>query len=38
VPIDNNGDLKASGEWRRKFNLEAWGAEVRQVEKELRET
>ena len=35
-PIDNNGNLKSTGEWRRKFNLTAWANEVKAVEKELK--
>ena len=36
IPIDNNGKLKPSGEWRRKLNISAWANECRQVEKELK--
>ena len=37
IPIDNYGKLKPSGEWRRKFDIDAWGAECKKVEKEIRE-
>ena len=30
--IDNNGDLKTSGEWRRNFDIENFVKEVKQLE------
>jgi fatty acid desaturase len=34
---NNGGDLQPSGEWRRNLDLKAWGAEIRALEKELKE-
>ena len=36
MPIDNNGQLESTGEWRRNFDLEAWAAEVRELEQRLK--
>ena len=38
LSMSNNGNLKPTGEWRRKFDLQAWGAECRAVEKEIKES
>lgn len=37
ITWNNGGDLQPSGEWRRNLDLKGWGAEIRALEKELRE-
>jgi len=37
LPWSNGGDLQATGEWRRNLDLKGWAAEIRAVEKELRD-
>mmetsp|Transcript_34207 Transcript_34207/g.87475 ORF Transcript_34207/g.87475 Transcript_34207/m.87475 type:complete len:490 (-) Transcript_34207:224-1693(-) len=37
ITWNNGGDLQPTGEWRRNLDLKAWGAEIRALEKELRE-